>query len=298
MDDINDLLLFAAVVTHGSFSAASRALGIPKSRISRRVAGLEQRIGVRLLQRSTRAVHVTEVGTAFYEHCEAVRNSARDAFEIAERAGDKPSGVLRVSCPVGVAHIFVAPILARFILAHPNVRLELNLTNHPVDVIAEGYDLALRIRTRLEDSDLVVRKFALSEQVLVASPIFVAQHGPFDTPSSLQRVVGCGPAGVRGERNFWRLSGPDGGTADIEYRPALATDDVHVLAQAVMGGVGVAQLPLALCAPAVADGRLEVLLPRHRLPQHQLHAVFPSRRGLAPAVRAFLDFLGTELGRR
>lgn len=110
MEDLNDLVLFAAVVTHGSFSAAARALGIPKSRVSRRVADLEQRLGVRLLQRSTRAVHVTDVGSAFYAQCEVMTQAARAALEVAEHAGERPSGRLRVSCPVGVAHAFLAPV--------------------------------------------------------------------------------------------------------------------------------------------------------------------------------------------
>lgn len=124
MEDLNDLVLFAAVVTHGSFSAAARALGIPKSRVSRRVADLEQRLGVRLLQRSTRAVHVTDVGSAFYAQCEVMTQAARAALEVAEHAGERPSGRLRVSCPVGVAHAFLAPVLSKFLLAQPEVRLE------------------------------------------------------------------------------------------------------------------------------------------------------------------------------
>lgn len=295
MKDLNDLALFAAVVVHGSFSGAGRALGIPKSRVSRRVAELEQRLGVRLLQRSTRAVHVTDVGSAFYAHCEVMTQAAHSAFEVAEHASARPSGRLRVSCPVGVAHIFLAPILAKFLRAEPEVRLELDLTNRRVDVIGEGYDVAFRIRTSLEDSNLVVRTFGISDQVLAASPSFVAERGPFLTIASLRGVVGAGPGGSAGERPRWRVTGPDGASSDIDYVPALVTDDVYLLSQIAIGGGGVAQLPFNLCAEAIADGRLVVLLPDHHVPTHQLHAVFPSRRGLVPAVRAFIEFLGAEL---
>lgn len=263
--------------------------------MSRRVAELEQRLGIRLLQRSTRAVHVTDVGAAFYAHCEAMTQAARAAFEVAEHAGERPSGRLRVSCPVGVAHIFLAPILSKFLRAHPEVRLELDLTNRRVDVIGEGYDVALRIRTALDDSNLVVRTFGISDQVLGASPSFVAEHGPFKTAASLGGVVGIGPGGLAGERPRWRVTGPDGNSVDIEYTPALVTDDVYLLSQIAISGGGVAQLPFNLCADAINDRRLIVLLPDHRVPVHQLHAVFPSRRGLVPAVRAFIEFLAAEL---
>lgn len=295
MEDLNDLVLFASVVTHGSFSGAARALGIPKSRVSRRVADLETRLGVRLLQRSTRAVHVTDVGSAFYTHCESMTQAARAAFEVAEHAGEKPSGRLRVSCPVGVAHVFIAPVLSKFLHAQPDVRLELDVTNRRVDVIGDGYDVALRVRSTLDDSNLVVRSFGVSDQVLVASPSFVAEYGPFETPESMRGVMGVGIGGAAGERARWRVTAPEGGAVDIEYAPALVTDDLYLIGQTTLAGVGVAQLPFNLCAEPVHDGRLVVLLPEYRLPAHQFHAVFPSRRGLVPAVRAFIEFLAEEL---
>ncbi|MCI3133631.1 LysR family transcriptional regulator [Phenylobacterium aquaticum] len=295
MDDLNDLALFAAVARQESFTAAARRLGVPKSRVSRRVAALEKRLGVRLLQRSTRAVHVTDVGRAFLAHCEAMTQSARAALEVAEHAGDRPSGRLLVSCPIGVAHIFLAEILPNFLKAHPDVRLELDLTNRRVDVIGEGYDVALRVRSVLEDSELALRSFGVSEQLLVGSPEFVAEHGPFPDLASLGGVRGMGPAGRGDERPRWRLRGTQGDTVDVEYRPVLLTDDVYLLHQAALRGAGLAQTPFNLCAAALRDGRLIEVLPDHRLPSHQLHAVFPSRRGLAPSVRAFLEFLAAEL---
>lgn len=295
VEDLNDLVMFAAVVTHGNFSSAARALGIPKSRVSRCVAELEERLGVRLLQRSTRSVRVTDVGSAFYAHCEAITQSARAAMEVAERASDKPSGRLRVSCPVGVAHIFLAPVLAKFLEAHPDVRLELDLTNRRVDVIAEGYDVALRIRSRLEDSELVLRSFGLSEQVLAASPAFVAKFGPFDSADALQGVTGVGPGGAPGEPACWEVISPHGVPTEIQYKPTLVTSDVYLLEQMVINGAGVAQLPVERCGQVLQDGRLVILLPEYRMRAHQLHAVFPSRRGLVPAVRAFIEFLAAEL---
>jgi DNA-binding transcriptional LysR family regulator len=295
VDGVDDLVLFAAVVAEGGFSGAGRALGIPKSRVSRRIDGLERRLGLRLLQRSTRTVQATEVGIAFYRRCEAVVDAARAALEVAELARAKPSGRLRVSCPVGVAYRFLAPGLPGFLLAHPEVRLELELTNRHVDLIGEGFDLALRSRPTLDDPNLIVRTFGESPQVLVASPEYVLRCGPFDSIAALRTGVGLGPAGLHRERPAWCLREAQGQTVDVEYTCALVTDDLHLLMQSVLAGVGIAQLPFNLCAAAIDDGRLQVLLPNYALPANQLHAVFPSRRGLAPAVRAFLDMLAAQL---
>lgn len=295
MEDLNDLALFAAVVTHGGFSGAARALGISKSRVSRRVAELEERLAVRLLQRSTRSVSVTEVGAAFFAHCESMSAAARAAHEVAERANAKPSGRLRVSCPIGVAHLFLAPVLPKFAQAHPDVRLELELTNRRIDVIGEGYDVAMRIRSTLEDSDLVVRHFGVSDQLLAASPAFVKAHGPFDSIEALQGVTGLGPAGIRGDRTRWRLTPPGGEASDVEYRVSFASDDVYLLYRMALGGAGVAQLPFHLCREGLRRGQLVALLPDHALPGHQLHAVYPTRRGMVPAVRSFVDTLAADL---
>lgn len=297
MEDLNDLVLFAAVVTHGGFSGAARALNVSKSRVSRRVAELEERLAVRLLQRSTRSVNVTEVGAAFFAHCESMAASARSAFEVAERANAKPSGRLRVSCPIGVAHLFLAPVLPNFMLANPGVRLELDLTNRRVDVIGEGYDVAIRVRSTLEDSDLVIRNFGVSDQVLAASPAFVRAHGPFDGIESLQGVAGLGPAGVRGERPRWRLTAPDDTTSEVEYRTTFASDDVYLLSRMAIAGVGVTQLPFHVCDEDLRSNRLIALLPDHKLPGHQLHAVYPTRRGMVPAVKAFVETLAEALPR-
>ncbi len=295
VDDLNDLALFAAVVSHGGFSGAARALGIPKSRLSRRVAELESRLAVRLLQRSTRSVSVTEVGAAFFAHCESVSASARAAYEVAARANATPSGRLKVSCPIGIAQMFLAPLLPEFLLAHPEVRLDLDLTNRRVDVIGEGYDLALRMRSTLEDSDLVIRPLGETDQLLVASPDFVARQGPFDSIEALQGVRGMGPAGVRGQKPCWSLTHRDGAVVEVAYRPCCAVDDVGMKAGMAVAGVGVAQLPFHVCANALRDGRLIDLLPDYRPQPHQLHAVYPSRRGMAPALRAFVDMLAEKL---
>ncbi len=291
MEDLNDFALLVAVVDHGSFSAAGRALGFPRSKVSRRVADLEQRLGVRLLQRSTRAVSLTEVGAEFYTHCKSITRSAQWALDVAERATQHPSGRIRVSCPTGVAHLFLAELLPRFVLAHPDVQVDLELTSRRVELIAEGIDVAIRVRSSLDDSGLILRSFGVSRQALVASPGFVHAHGPFASAAALHEVLGMGPRGVNGEPPRWRLTSPQGTSELVDYRSRLFTEDVELLHHAALAGMGVAQLPLALCRGSVVRGELVVLLGDHTLPVHQLHAVYPSRRGLAPGVRALIEFL-------
>jgi DNA-binding transcriptional LysR family regulator len=194
-----------------------------------------------------------------------------------------------------VAHLFVAPVLPTFLLAHSEVRLDLDLTNRRVDLIGEGYDVASRIRSALEDSDLVIRQLGRSDQVLVAAPSFIAAQGPVEKPEDLNGVRGLGPAGVRGERPRWSLLSPAGTPLEIDYQPCLATDDVYLMSRLAVAGVGVAQLPFHVCEDDIHQGRLADLLPGHRPPAHQLHAVYPTRRGMVPAVKAFVDLLATEI---
>ncbi len=176
MDDLNDLYYFAQVVDHGGFAPAGRALNLPKSKLSRRISLLEERLGVRLLQRSTRHFSVTELGQDYYRHCQAMLVEAQAAQEVIERTRSEPQGMVRMSCPTTLLHYRVADLLSGFMLENPRVQVQLEATNRRVDVIAEGLDLALRVRfPPLENSDLVMRVLVESPQRLVASPDFLKQ---------------------------------------------------------------------------------------------------------------------------
>jgi DNA-binding transcriptional LysR family regulator len=289
MQGLDDLVLFASVANEGGFSGAARALGIPKSSVSQRVANLERRLGVRLLQRSTRAVNMTAIGQAFFKSCLMVTDAAKSALDLAAHARIHPGGKLRISSPVGIAYRFLSPVLAKFLLTHPDVRIDLELTNRHVDVIGEGYDIVLRSQAIMDDSDLVVRKFGETTQVLVVSPIYLNSHGVIDSLDSLRRCAAIGP------QSDWCLLDPDGRFLDIEYTSALLTDDLFLLRKMALSGVGVAKLPLNFCTEELRNGRLQIVLPDYKLRVHQLHAVFPSRRGMLPTVRAFIDALAKEI---
>ncbi|WP_342131836.1 LysR family transcriptional regulator [Hydrogenophaga sp. OTU3427] len=295
MQDLNDLMYFAEVVDRGGFAAAGRALGIPKSRLSRRVAELETRLGVRLLQRSTRKLSLTAVGEQYHRHCVAMRDNALAADEAVAHAQTEPRGTVRVACPVTLAQTTVGPILPQFLARYPLVTVDMQVSNRAVDLIEEGFDVALRVRQTLDDSgSLVVKNFGATQALLVAGPAQLARQG---TPRSVADLHGMDTVAMSapGGRAVWHLLGPDGATHVLEHRPRCVADDLLTLLCAARAGTGVAVLPDYMCLPDLQAGRLVQLLPGWAPRQGIFHAVFPSRRGLVPAVRKFLDFLGEHI---
>jgi DNA-binding transcriptional LysR family regulator len=290
MQDLNDFHYFVQVVDHGGFSAAARALGMQKSKLSRRMLALEERLGVRLLNRSSRRFSVTEVGREFYGHCLAMLVEAEAAEQAIARTRAEPRGVLRVSCPVALLSFQFGALFARFTAENPAIELHLEATNRRVDVIAEGFDVAVRVRfPPLEPSDLVMRRLDESTQCLVASPGLAPR--PLASPADLHALPSIAQRPLRGDHQ-WRLETAEGETAVVAHQPRLVTDDMATLREAAIAGVGVVQLPTLMIWEDVEAGRLIRVLPRWRPPVGIIHAVFPSRRGLLPSVRALLDFLG------
>ena len=291
---LDDLYYYAMVVKHGGFAAAGRELGVPKSRLSRHVNRLEERLGVRLLQRSTRRFVVTDTGENLYRHCQAMLAEAESAFEVVEQAQSEPRGLLRVACPIALASTQLAPLIPRFLRRYPKVRLDLHVDNRRIDVLAERFDAALRVRTEPSGEDgLVMRRFAELCELLVASPDYLEQAGQPAHTDDLRQLSTLSFA--PGETQHWTLNGPNGQQVDIEHAPRLLSHNFPVLRQAALDDLGIALLPASVIEADLASGRLVHVLPDWRLPQGVLHVVFPSRRGLLPAVRAFIDFLVDEL---
>lgn len=291
MQDLNDLAYFAEVVDRGGFAAAGRALGIPKSRLSRRVAELEARLGVRLLQRTTRKLSLTAVGEQFYRHCVAMREDVQAAEETVAQARSEPRGIIRIACPVTLAQSMLGPILPRFMAKYPQIRVDVRVSNRAVDLIEEGFDVALRVRPTLEDSaTLVVKNFGLTATVLVASPALLARQGRPRTVDELERLDTIAMSATDG-RSLLSLVGP-GETAHLfQHTPRYVADDLLTLKFATLGGIGICALPDYMCREEMHAGLLEEVLPGWAPRPGIYHAVFPSRRGLLPAVRVFLDFL-------
>jgi DNA-binding transcriptional LysR family regulator len=294
VQDLNDLRFFAAVVEQNGFAAAARKLGMPRSRLSRRIGLLEERLGVRLVHRSTRRFAVTEIGREYYRHCVAVMVEADAAQETIDRMRSEPQGVVRVACPSSMIYFQVGEMIARFMEQCPKVEVLLESTNRRVDVIREGFDLAIRVRfPPLDDSDLVIRKLADSPQRLVASPSVVQGFARPLVPADLSALpsLAWDPAKLEHE---WRLDGREGAVSTIRHRPRFVTEDMVALRLAALRGVGVCQFPAFVVEEDLRTGRLIDLLPDWAPKAGIIHAAFPSRRGLLPSVRALLDFLARE----
>jgi DNA-binding transcriptional LysR family regulator len=295
LQDLNDLYFFASVVEHGGFSAAGRALGIPKSRLSKRIAQLEDRLGVRLLQRTTRRFVVTEIGERFFQHCRAVLEEARAAQDAVEELRTEPRGVVRVSCPISLAQNVLGPMLPAFLLEHPKVQVRVTATNRRVDLIGEGFDVAIRVREKLDsDATLVLRSIGYARSLLVASPKFLDTHGRPTSLDALSRLPALSMFEHEGAQ-IWELVDAQGKKAAVEVRPRLISGDFSVLISAAVQCCGVALLPEEYCGPMIAAGQLEWVLPEYTTAQGTLHFVYPSRRGLLPAIRSFVDFLAERL---
>ncbi len=295
MRDLNDMVLFAEVADRGGFSAAGRALGIPKSKLSRRISELEARLGVRLLQRTTRKLSLTEPGEIYYRHCVTLREDAEAADDAVARVLSEPRGTVRVTCPVNLAQVTLGPILPRFLALHPQVRIEMQVTNRVIDLVQEGVDVALRVRANLDDSgSLVVKNLGPTSALLVASPQLLQRVRRPAAPEHLHDLPTLAMSAADG-RASWHLVGPRDEEFELQHRPAYTADDMLVLKFAALQGIGMTVLPDFMCADSLLEGALEPVLPGWSPPQLKVLAVFPSRRGMVPAVRRFLDFLADNV---
>jgi DNA-binding transcriptional LysR family regulator len=291
MQDLNDLYFFVQVVDHGGFAPAGRALSLPKSRLSRRIAALEDRLGVRLIQRSTRRFSVTEIGQVYYAHCKAMLVEANAAQEAIEITRAEPCGIVRVTCPIALLDATVSKMLAGFMALYPGVEIHLEATNRRVDVVSEGVDIAIRVRPPpLKDSDLVMRVFGERRQCLVASPALFQQHDKPKVPADLSALPSLALGSPQSD-HAWDLLGPDNARANIKHKPRLVTGDMTTLRDVAMAAVGIVQLPNMMVKHELASGDLLRLLPDWAPRADIAHAVFASRRGLLPSVRALIDFL-------
>lgn len=285
--DLNDLAYFAEVVSHGGFAAAGRALREPKSKLSRRVAGLEERLGLRLIERSSRRFRVTETGQAFYERCRAMLAEAEQAEALVMQAQAEPHGRIRFSCPTGM----IAPVsdlVTVFIGRFPKIRLQLVATDRAVDLIEERIDLALRVRVDLTtDAELTVRSLGKSLRILVANPQLASRVASVDELAILPTLSTNDEHDV----TEWHLEATDGRKHIIHIEPRLGCASMDQLLSAAAAGLGVALLPDRVCRPMLASGKLVRVLPAWHSQVGIVHLVFTTRRGLPPAVRALIDHL-------
>ncbi|MBO9670733.1 MAG: LysR family transcriptional regulator [Sphingobium sp.] len=289
--DLNDYAYFVEVVTHGGFAAAGRALREPKSKLSRRIAGLEARLGVRLIERSSRRFRVTDVGQSFFERCRAMLVEAEQAAALVAQAQAEPHGRVRFSCPTGLVEV-ISAIFPSFLACYPKVRLQLVATDRAVDLIEERIDLALRVRVALtSDAALTMRTLGRSSRILVASPQMANRIG-----GDLAALSGCPTLGTSDDVGEieWQLERADGANHRLRHEPRMTCGDFFAVRQAAIADLGVALLPDHVCTEALSAGTLVQILPEWRGQQGIVHVVFTTRRGLSPAVRALIDHLAAH----
>ncbi|WP_175672710.1 LysR substrate-binding domain-containing protein [Burkholderia ambifaria] len=293
MERLEDLAFFAEVVERGGFAAAARVLGLGRSKLSRRIAELEQRLGVRLLQRNTRRVSLTPAGERVYEHARVLAHAAREALNVASELNGQPRGSLRIACSSTFAAHALVPILTPFCKKHPCLRVAIIASDQLTDLILERIDLAFRVSSAgLDDSSLVMRPVSSLPIVLAAHPDLIARTGPLSAPDQLEALAFI-TLGTHTVPKTLTFSTPDGQHASINCTPSFVCNNMSVLQSAVASGLGAAMLPRYLCEDAIAAGTLVDVLASDSgwMPApSSVHALMPARQGISLTTRTFLEY--------
>ena len=292
--DLNQAAVFVKVVQAGGFSAAARLLGLPTSTVSHRVAMLEKRLGVTLLQRTTRRLHLTDAGQVYFDHASAGLVQIFDAEAAVTEATAEPRGLLRVTAPVDIGDQILASILCKMRSQWPKVDVELVLMNRYVDLVAEGIDVAIRTGS-LQDSTLIARHAGIARWMAYASPDYLAGAATIDSPQALRhhRCLQVTPLG----REIWTLYGSES-SLTVPMSGQTIVNDIGLIMALTLAGEGVALLPVYLCRQACDEGRLVKVLPEWHAKADPIHVVYPRQRFMAPKLRAFIEVAVEELAAR
>ena len=292
MDTLGDMTAFVRVVEARTFTAAAQRLGWSKSVVSRRLAELEERLGARLLNRSTRRLSLTEAGRAYYDRCVRILADIEETEASVASLHAEPRGQLSINAPMSFGMLHLPSAIAEFMASYPEVGVDLVLNDRFVDLIDEGYDLALRIGT-LADSALYARKLAACRRVLAASPDYLARHGEPRHPGDLAHHE-CLVYSMNSNADIWRLTGPDGQQINARIAGRLSANNGDVLRDVAVAGGGIVLSPTFLICDQLADGSLVPVLTSYGPSDIPLHAVYPHNRHLSAKVRAFVDFLAAR----
>ena len=288
MIDLNDMLLFTKVVDAGSFTSAAQSIGMPKSTLSRRISNLETQLGIRLLQRTTRTLKLTELGAVFHERCKRVLAEAEEAERAVSQGQNDPQGLLRVSAPVETGISQLGFLVAEYMKLYPKIRVELDLSNRFVDLIEEGYDLAIRAG-KLQDSTMIARRLATGHRVVCASPEYLERRGEPQHPDDLREHDMLLYTDTS-KRMLYTFENK-GSEASVTLNPVFSTNNHFTLRDAAVSSLGISIMPSVICQPQLEDGSLRVVLSDWSLKEDGVYAVYPSPRHLTPKVKSFVDFL-------
>lgn len=295
MIDLNDYYYFVHVVEKKGFASAARLLDMPKSRLSRHVKQLEDRLGVRLIQRSSRRFAVTEIGEEFYRHARLMLDGVEAAEMVVTRQKNVLSGKVRLSCSIGMAQFALRDIITRFLVENPKVDIIEQVSNESVDLLANGIDLAIRAHSEaLPDTSLILRRLAPAPWQIFASPAYLERAGMPSSPAELSRHAGL-KLGWKPEQGNWALRNNAGLTAAIPFTPRLCSDDMVTLKEAAMNGLGLIALPVYTCRDEIETKKLVRVLPEWTAGEAAISLLMPSRQGIMPAVRALSEYLIQEI---
>ena len=290
MVDLNSLRVFDRVAALSSFSAAARALGMPKSSVSRTITLLEQELGTRLLQRSTRAVVLTDSGTAFRDRCADILARVGETVDYIGRLSGSPRGTLRIGAGIGFGIVALTEVLPKFIEQYPDVEIALELSSRVADLVAANVDVAIRMGP-MRDSDLVATRLGIIPRYVSAAPSYLQKHGTPRTAKELRNHQTIELPGIDGRPRSWTFSKRNGDKVTVELNPRVTVNDVLTIHRLVVNGAGIGCFGAYLCAPDIMAGRLVRLFSEWSVPPVDVFVVFPSNRELSPTVRAFVDFL-------
>jgi DNA-binding transcriptional LysR family regulator len=283
---ISDLDIFARVARTGNMSAAGREMGLSPAVISKRISILEERLGARLFQRTTRQLTLTETGEGYFKRVVDILSLVEEAEDFVSRRNTKPRGVLKVTAPTTFSRLHIAPYLAGFLERFPDIELDFHLTDNFVDIIRDGFDLAIRIG-ELQDSSLVARKLATDYRVMCASPAYLEKHGIPKTLNDLE-AHNCLSAGAQ---DMWRIDGPDG-HRQLRVRGNIHSNSSEFIRQALLAGLGIGLRSMWDIGPELASGALQVVLPQYRgASSIGIHAVYPCREFMPAKVSAMIEYL-------
>ena len=296
MENLTDIAVFVRVVERASFTVAADDLRLSRAVVSKYVSRLEKRLGSRLLHRTTRRLSLTEAGAALFEASRGAIERIEEAEAALAQLQSQPRGRLRVSAPMSFGILHLGPAMAEFARAYPAVTLDMRLDDRYVNLVEEGFDVAVRIGA-LSDSSLVARKFAATRAVVCASPDYLARQGEPETPEDLASHD-CLIYSYLSTANVWRFSAPDGREIPVAVTGSFRINNGIVLAEAAVAGHGILMAPTFYVGPLIRDKRLKQILARYRLPDLPIHAVYPQRTHVPPKVRVFIDFLAQRFGKK
>lgn len=288
MDRLTNMSIFVEVVETGSFTATAENKGLSRAVVSKYVMQLEEHLGARLLNRTTRQLSLTEIGRIYYERCKFILAEIEEAEACASEASGNPRGRLSVNAPMSFGVLHLGPAIAAYCKRYPLVQMALDLNDRLVDVVAEGYDVVIRI-AQLRDSSLIAREIAPCRRVLCASPDYLKTHGVPKVPQDLT-LHRCLCYTNDPNENVWTLNGPQG-TESVRVNGPVSANNGEILKSAAVEGLGIALEPTFIVGPDIKAGRLRLILTEYKVPGITINAIYPSRRHLSTKVRTFVDFL-------